>query len=100
MNNESKKFADYNAIHSAMRWKAVTPSDVTNLWNTENRDKDIEFRDRIPRALYVGEFGDVVVEDVMGTVVTFRNVGSGVILPIQPQKVMEATTATDIIALY
>lgn len=64
---------------------AVTPNDSTV----------VEFR-----ALYVGGFGDVVVKMVGDSVaVTFSSVPAGTILPIAVQRVMAATTATNIVGL-
>lgn len=71
---------------------AVTPSDTTVL-NC--------------RALYVGTGGSVAVH-MMGVVgvspretsVTFANVASGTLLPISCYRVLAATTATNIVALY
>jgi len=71
------------AIHAA----AVTPSDSTSL-------------DPIPRALYVGGAGDVVVDTLGGeTAVTFKAVPVGTVLPIRAIKVKAATTATYIVAI-
>jgi len=70
--------------HSA---QAVVPSDSTVLPTT--------------RALYVGATGNVVatMSDDQN-VVTFVGVPAGSILPIQVTKVMAATTATSIVALW
>lgn len=66
---------------------AVTPHDTNDLTTS-------------PRALYVGNGGDVVVVMNNDTELTFKNVGSGSILPIRPAKVKAtSTTATDIIGL-
>lgn len=65
---------------------AVTKSDATVLPTT--------------RALYIGVAGDVVVTMAGGaTPITFKAAPVG-ILPIQVTKVLAATTATDILALY
>ena len=71
---------------------AVTPSDSTVL---------------ACRALYVGGGGNVAVElggtatsPRSGTTITFTNVPSGTILPVSCYRVMAATTATSIVALY
>lgn len=71
----------------AVRAAAVTPSDSTVL--------------NYPRSLYIGGGGDVVVllrDDT--TPVTFAGVGGGSILPIEVTKVLVATTATSILALW
>lgn len=64
----------------------VTPDDSTVLTPT--------------RALYIGGTGDVVVK-MYGSenTITFQNVPVG-ILPIRVTKVMAATGATDIVALW
>lgn len=75
--------------YTAKQGFAVTPSDTVDL--------------SAPcRALYVGTGGDVTVIQLdNSTAVTFKNVASGAILPIQVARVKAtATTATDIVALY
>ena len=54
----------------------------------------------VTRALYVGVGGDIIVTMADGQVVTFVGVPTGIVLPIQVSKVMLATAATDILALY
>lgn len=67
---------------------AVTPSDETVL-------------SPAPRALYVGVGGDVtVIMESDGSEVVFKNVPTGVILPVRVSKVKAATVATFIVALY
>lgn len=54
-------------------------------------------------ALYVGGAGDVVVvmrDDLDTNPVTFAAVPAGTILPIYVRKVLPATTATNILALF
>ncbi len=64
----------------------VTASDSTTLYS---------------RGLYVGGSGDVVVTMYgNGAEVTFVGVPSGSVLPIKVSKVMAATTATDIVAIW
>lgn len=55
----------------------------------------------IPKALYVGTGGTVVVRGVAGDAdVVFRNVASGQVLDVRPRFVRATgTTATDIVAL-
>jgi len=67
---------------------AVTPSDATILAN------DV-------KALFIGVAGDVAVY-MRGstTAVTFKGCAAGSVLPIQVDRVLVATTATDIVALY
>jgi hypothetical protein len=65
---------------------AVTPSDSVVIPMT--------------RALYVGVGGNVRVTDINDNV-TYANVPSGSILPVQVSKVFAtSTTATSIVALY
>lgn len=64
---------------------AVTPSDSTVLASV--------------RGLYIGGGGNLVVDTVNSTSVTFSNVLAGTIIPIQATKVKAATTATLIVAL-
>ena len=64
----------------------VTPSDSTEI-NC--------------RALYVGGAGTVVVQlPSRGVSLTFAGVLAGTILPVSARRVMAATTATNIVALY
>lgn len=65
---------------------AVTPSDSTEL-NC--------------RALYVGTSGNVVVQvPNRDASITFSGVLGGTILPVSVRRVMAATTASNIVALY
>lgn len=65
---------------------AVTPSDSTVLATS--------------RALYIGTGGNITVEDI-NAIVTYVNVPSGYILPVQVKAVRATgTTATNIVALY
>jgi hypothetical protein len=76
-----------DATRPASRALAITPSDATVL--------------EVTRGLYIGTTGDVVVDMAeQGTSITFANVASGQILPIQVTKVRAATGASNIIALY
>lgn len=65
---------------------AVTPSDSTNL-------------DQVTRALWVGVEGDLAVEMESGDEVTFTNVYVGW-HPLRVRKVLEATTAGEIVAVW
>ena len=70
----------------ARGYQAVTPSDNTVL-NC--------------RALYIGGTGNVVLQmPDREEVVTFNNVLAGTILPVSARRVLAATTATNIVALY
>jgi hypothetical protein len=75
-----------NDTDPALRGTAVTPSDST-LLNC--------------RALYIGGTGSVIVQapDSDATV-TYTNVLAGTILPVNARRVMAATSATNIVALY
>jgi hypothetical protein len=68
---------------------AVTPNDTDPLVN-------------VPKALYVGTGGDIAMRGIDGDVdQAWKNVPSGVILPIRAQYIRATgTTATDILALY
>lgn len=56
----------------------------------------------IPKALYVGAGGHLVLRGAGGGVdVTFRNIADGTVLPVRAQFVRATgTTAADIVALY
>jgi hypothetical protein len=69
----------------AARYAAVTPSDATIVG---------------ARSLYIGVTGNVAVQaDAVSSAVTFTNVPVG-FMPVSAYKVMAATTASGIIALY
>lgn len=80
--------AQYTAdsTHAATGAVAVTKSDTTVFQKT--------------RALWVGGAGDVAVRMINENLVTFTGVQAGTILPVQVDKVLAATTATSILALY
>ncbi|MCB1884637.1 MAG: hypothetical protein KDG89_11705 [Geminicoccaceae bacterium] len=74
------------ADSSAGRFVAVTPSDVAPIEEC--------------RALYVGQGGDLVLEDDAGAAVTFAGVAAGTVLPVRTRKVRATgTTAGGIVAL-
>jgi hypothetical protein len=74
---------DSPAIHAV----AVSKSDTTLL-------------DPVPRALYVGGAGDLVVDMLGGeTGVTFSSVPAGSTLAIRAVRVKAATTASNVVAL-
>lgn len=75
--------ADFDSFGDAV---AVTPSDATDLGLT--------------KAIYVGGTGDLVVTMASGNVVTFTGVPAGFLLNLRVQKVMAATDATLVVALY
>lgn len=74
------------ATAPAARGTSVTPSDSTDLPTT--------------RGLWVGTGGTLVVT-MLGADVTFTNVPTGMLLPLQVQKVKSTgTTCSGIVALY
>lgn len=80
-----------NSTEPAKYWLPVTTSDTNRLAEVDGR---------LPRALYIGVSGDVVVKDAKLQSGTFKDVPIG-ILDVQPYIVMATgTTATNIIALY
>lgn len=80
--------ANLNEVYSARRGAAVTKSDTTILEPT--------------RALFVGGAGDLAVRfsDDRATTVTLTGVVAGSVLALSVVQVMNATTATNITALY
>lgn len=67
---------------------SITPSDSDDL-------------DVVPRAIYVGGSGDVKVDMLDGSTVTFKSLQAGEVHWIRPRRVYSTdTTATDIIGLY
>jgi hypothetical protein len=53
------------------------------------------------RAIYIGTGGNLQIKDAAGTILLFKNLGSGAILPVRATYIMATnTTAADIIALY
>ncbi|MEP1422971.1 MAG: hypothetical protein ABJK59_14485 [Erythrobacter sp.] len=82
-------FSSTDSVTSPSRdWFNIAPSDNTELGF-------------IPKAIYVGAGGDLVVSSSRtNTEVTFRNVPSGAILDIRPAAVRQTgTTATDLVGL-
>jgi hypothetical protein len=72
------------SIYSLIAGFSVTANDSTPLVDV--------------RALYVGGAGDVVVRMVGdGSVLTFKAVPGGTLLPVQVDRVMAASTATFIL---
>lgn len=73
------------SVAPAARYAAVTPSDATIVG---------------ARCLYIGVTGHVtVLADAQSSAVTFSNVPVG-FMPVSAWKVMAATTAASIVALY
>jgi hypothetical protein len=75
-------------LRGATKAAAVTASDDTDLTGV--------------RALYIGTAGTLVVRliDDPSTTVTFGAVTAGSLIPLQVTRVMAATGATNIVALY
>lgn len=74
---------------------AVTPNDDADILLSD----DSQFSGG-PCLLYVGTGGDLVVTTAGGDLAIFANVASGTFLPVHVKRVMEATTANDILALW
>lgn len=76
-----------NDTYPASSAVAITPDDDTDLTTTT-------------RGIYVGTGGDLAVILADDTVaVTFANVASGIVYPLRVKRVMEASTATDLVGL-
>lgn len=74
-------------IAPASGYAAVTASDTTDLGPV--------------RALYVGVTGTLVLSTgLTGSGVTFAAVPAGMIVPVACRRVMAASTATSVVALY
>ena len=74
------------ALFPALKLTAVTPSDSTVLTGV--------------RALWIGGAGNLSVIAANDTAAVTLVVPAGVLIPIFATKVMAATTATSIVALY
>lgn len=84
------KFSDYptNLTAPAREAVAVTPSDSSDL-------------PVLPRAIYVGQAGNLAVRMPDGSAVIFANVQSGSFLPIRVQGInATGTTASAIVTLW
>lgn len=82
-------FSSTDSVTSPSReWFDIAPSD----------NVDLSF---IPKAIYVGTGGDLVVSSARtNSEVIFRNVPSGAVLDIRPAAVRETgTTASDLVGL-
>ena len=72
----------------ATRVQAVVPHDTNALTD-------------IPKALYVGTGGTIVLQGMSGADATLTNVADGSVLPVRAQFVRASgTTASNIVALY
>lgn len=74
------------ALFSARRLAAVTPSDSTDLTGV--------------RAIWVGAAGNLVLKGVDDSTAVTLVVPAGVLIPVFVARVMAATTATSLVALY
>lgn len=75
-------------VSSSYRFAAVTPSDTVDL-------------PAGVRGLYVGTGGNAVLVGTDGVAVTFSNIASGTVLPVQVNRVNATnTTASGIVALF
>jgi hypothetical protein len=74
------------AMFSARRLAAVTPSDSTDLTGA--------------RAIWVGAAGNLVLKGVDDSSAVTLVVPAGVLIPVFVARVMAATTATSLVALY
>jgi hypothetical protein len=75
-----------SALFSARRLAAVTPSDSTDLTGA--------------RAIWVGGGGNLVLKGVDDSSAVTLLVPTGVLIPVFVARVMAATTATSLVALY
>jgi len=84
------KFSDYPTTLTAPARDAVAvvPNDTTDL-------------SVLPRALFIGQTGDVSAVLAGGQSLVFRKVQAGSILPVRAVRVnATGTTATDLVALW
>lgn len=87
MSDKFENRADYVSA-PATRFASVTPSDSADL-------------SELPKALYVGIGGALVLRGADGTAVTFTQVVGGTVLPVRARRVQATgTTAGAIVALY
>lgn len=90
MTNYKVVKAPANATAPAHTHAAVTPGDTAGANLSE-----------LPRGLYIGSAGDVVIVTDDDTAVTYVGVPAGTILPIAAKRVNSTnTTADDIVALF
>lgn len=71
------------ASHAA----AITPDDDNNLTETT-------------RAIWVGGAGDLTAIMRSGETVTFAGVPAGTLLPVRVTRVLESSTATDLVGVW
>lgn len=85
----TQEFGENNVpTFSARRGVAITPHNSNELA-------------AVPRAIYIGGTGDLVVVGLDDVEVTFSNVSAGTVLPFMAKIIKSTgTTATLILALY
>lgn len=84
------KFSDYptNLVAPARDAESVTPDDVIDL-------------PLLPRAIYVGQTGDLSARLAGGQSIVFANVQAGTILPVRAAGInLTGTTASALVALW
>ena len=80
-------------IDPSFQFAAVTPSDTALLTYNGQPARC--------RAIYIGGSGNLVIENDLGTAVTFTNVVAGTILQVSTARIRStSTTATNIVALF
>ena len=78
---------DLSAIAPSAKAAGITPSDSADIEAT--------------RGVYTGISGDLKVDMLDGTTITFANLAAGIVHPLQVRRIYATgTTAGDIIALY
>lgn len=85
-----------DTFHRHSRSLTAPPEHGAALVPDDGRDLGV-----IPRALYVGGAGDLVVAMADGTRLTFGSVPAGALLPVRVARVFATgTTATQILGLW
>ena len=82
----SDNFRTDDVVSPARKFAPITPADTALAV--------------IPKALYIGGAGNLVVYEADGTTAVTFVVQSGAVLPVRVSQVRAATTATGIIGLY
>lgn len=83
----SRGFPASQLASPAFNAAAVTPDDNNDL-------------STVARALYIGGTGDVHLVTVNGQTAVFVAVPTGSVLPVMTARVLTATTATNIVAMW
>lgn len=74
-----------------------TLSDPSDDWFEVTPDDDAPLEE-IPKYIFVGTGGDLVIKSENGSLATLKTVADGSWHPIRPKWIMEASTAEDIVA--